>query len=73
MLGSESWSKVVMSPNGDAEEREEVPKGDAGFAAASPAIGGGALALGLALGAESPPARSWNMESITTEETYSCR
>lgn len=54
--GSESTSRVVMSPNGEAEDREEEPKGDAGLAAASPAIGGGALALGLALGSESPPA-----------------
>lgn len=49
ILGSESVSRVAISPNGEAEEREEDPKGEAGLAAASPAIGGGALALGFGL------------------------
>lgn len=72
MLGSESWSKVVMSPKGEADEREEEPKGDAGLdAAASPAIGGGALVLGLTLGAASPPANTvFHLPRAANEAAY---
>lgn len=71
MLGSESLSNVVMSPKGDAEERDDEPKGDAGLdAAASPAIGGGALVLGFTLGAASPPANtSFHRCTRATSET----